>query len=238
MSVVVTGASGAIGAAIVRSFASEGLTVVAQDIRRGTHGPNVTEIVGDLRDLACLEDIARTAISTDATAVIAAHGTLRGSGPLADLQPELIRELMDINFGVIPNLFEVTKDALRASSGVFIVVASQAALRGEPAHSTYCASKWAVRAWAEAADRAARGDGVRVRAICPGRIESPLLDRALDMFASAEGVSRADYEERVRDLIPAGRFGQPEEIAAAVRYLSNATARPTVIAVNGAEVPW
>src|SRR5205807_3933500 len=117
---------------------------------------------------------------------------------------------------------------LRIGGGVFIAVASQAALRGEPDNSTYCASKWAVRAWAESSDARLWPEGVRVRAICPGRTQSPLLDSALETFAKADGLSRREYEQHCLGLVPARRFGTPEEIAAAIVYMSDGSARPGV----------
>jgi 3-hydroxybutyrate dehydrogenase len=237
--VVVTGAAGAIGAAIVRALAEQGETVLAQDLRPppAPYG-NVATIEGDLRDPACLERLGTAVAGSGVEAVVAAHGTFTGSGPFWSQDPASIRQLVDINFAVIPPLFDVMLPGLRTSQGTFIAIASQAALRGEPGSSTYCASKWAVRAWAETTDRSLRAEGVRVLAICPGRTESPLLWNAFETLAKSEGISRAEYEDRCRNQIPARRFGTPDEIAAAVLYLLTADARPPILVINGGEVPW
>jgi NAD(P)-dependent dehydrogenase (short-subunit alcohol dehydrogenase family) len=239
MSVVVTGAAGAIGAAIARSFAAQGVRVVAQDVRAASLPyENVVEIQGDLRERECLDRLGAAVATSGATAVVAAHGTFGGSGPLASLEPDAVRRTVDVNFGVLPHLLDGTLDALRARHGVFVAVASQAALRVEPGAPAYTAAKCAVKAWADAADRQLRAQGVRVRVVCPGRTESPMLDEALELLAKAEGISRAAYEEQCRRLIPAGRFGRPEDIAAAVQYLVDGGARPGLLAVNGGEIPW
>ncbi|HEX7289943.1 MAG TPA: SDR family NAD(P)-dependent oxidoreductase [Conexibacter sp.] len=239
MSVVVTGAAGAIGAAIARSFAERGVRVVAQDVR--TLSPpyaNALAIQGDLRERGCLERLRAAVAASGAAAVVAAHGTFGGSGPLDSLARDAVRRTMDVNFGVLPHLLDSTLDALRARRGVFVAVASQAALRVEPGAPAYAAAKCAVKAWADAADRQLCAEGVRVRVVCPGRTESPMLDDALELSAHAEGTSREAYEEECRRLIPAGRFGEPDDIAAAVQYLAGGGARPGLLAVNGGEIPW
>jgi NAD(P)-dependent dehydrogenase (short-subunit alcohol dehydrogenase family) len=238
MSIIVTGAAGAIGAAIARSFAEQGVRVVAQDVRAASLPyDNVLEVRGDLRERECLARLGAAVAASGAVAVVAAHGTFGGSGPLRSLDPDAVRRTVDINFGVLPHLLDHTLEALRARRGVFVAVASQAALRVEPGAPAYAAAKCAVKAWAEAADRQLSGEGVRVRVVCPGRTESPMLDDALELLAKEEGISREAYEEQCRRSIPAGRFGRPDDIAAAVRYLVGSGARPGLLAVNGGEIP-
>ncbi len=240
MSVIVTGAAGAMGAAIVRDFVEQGKRVIAQDVREiGAIGEGVVAVEGDLRDRLCLERLRGEVETSGLEAVIAAHGTFAGSGPLEKLERESTQRLMEINFSVIPRLLDALLEPLGRRRGVVVVIASQAALRGEPSNSVYSASKWALRAWAEAMDaRLREQSGVRVRTICPGRTLSPLLNDALDNFARVEGITREEYEQRCFSLIPARRFGKPEEIAAAVRFLVAPAPRPNVLAIDGGEVPW
>jgi NAD(P)-dependent dehydrogenase (short-subunit alcohol dehydrogenase family) len=226
------------GAAIVRDFAERGVPVIAQDILELERSPKIVAIVGDLGDEACLERLRAAVANSGASAVVVAHGTFAGSGPIDELEYASTRRLMEINFAVIPRLLEATLDSLSENGGVFVTIASQAALRGEPSNSIYSASKWALKAWSEATDSHLRSCGVRVRTICPGCTESPLLDDALDTLARANGRSREEYERRCLASIPARRFGTPEDIAAAVRFLVENEHAPSVLAVNGGEVPW
>lgn len=239
MTVVVTGAAGAIGGAVVRAFAATRERVIAQDLREPLFEEgNVVPIEGDLRDRTCLGLIRDVVGDDGAIAVVAAHGIFSGSGPLATLERESTRRLIDVNFAVLPALLDTMSASLRVTGGTFVAVASQAALRGEPDNSVYAAAKWAVRAWATTADEQLRSDGIRVRSMCPGRTHSPLLQDALTTFSKAAGMTRDEYEAHCLSLVPAGSFGTPESIAAGVLYLASSQPRPGVLAVNGGEVPW
>jgi len=171
-------------------------------------------------------------------AVVAAHG-VPGQGAFEAFPLDRMRQVMRVNAATIPLLFGDLLPSLERVGGSFVAVASQAALRGEPAGSIYAASKWAVRGWVEGIAPAMRARGVNVRTLCPGRTESRLLEQAQRDSAAAEGVS---YETFVRDRlaeIPLGRFAKPEEMATAALYLCDPDpGRPTVLAVTGGEVRY
>ena len=242
MRVLVTGAAGAIGSATVGLLAAAGHRVVAQDLhlealdRLGDLAP--VRLAGDLRCERHLDEVARAAAAAPLDAVIAAHG-IPGAGALAEMAPERLRLILEVNAGTIPALLAATLDALRPGGGAFVIVASQAALRGERDNAVYCASKWSVRAWAEAIAPDLREEGVFVRALCPGRTEGPLLEQALVGFAAGAGITVDEYVASVLALVPLGRYATTEESAAAAVYLADpAPGRPTVLATSGGEVPW
>jgi NAD(P)-dependent dehydrogenase (short-subunit alcohol dehydrogenase family) len=236
MTVLVTGAAGAIGAAVVARLASDDHRVIAHDLRAAEPAADagrVSAISGDLGDEGGL---AAQLADLDATldAVIAAHG-VDGSGSLADLDDAYVRRVLAVNAASLPSLLETTRPHLRRPAA-FVVIGSQAGLVGEPDNVAYCASKFAVHAWAAAASDAA----VAVRVLAPGCTESPLLYDAQARFAAAQGVSAAHFVAERRDRIPLRRFAATHQTAAAAVYLAGLDGgrRPALLAATGGEVLW
>lgn len=242
MRVLVTGAGGAIGSATVGLLAQAGHELIAQDLHPAALEPlgdlASERLAGDLCAQEHLDEIATVARAAPLGAVVAAHG-VPGAGALTGMSRERIRLILAVNAGTLPALLAATLEPLRAGGGAFVVVASQAALRGEPDNAVYCASKWGVRAWGQAIAPHLRQEGVFVRVLCPGRTEGPLLERALEGFASAAGQTVPAYVAGVLALIPVGRYATTVETAAAAVYLADPSpARPGLLATSGGEVPW
>ena len=235
MSILVTGARGAIGSAIVDHFLAAGETVIAQDLAVAVVDGLDTfiPVSGNLLDPATLRRLAERAHTTGLTAVVAAHG-IAGSAAIADCTDEFIDRVLSVNWATIPLLFNAVRDTLRSNRGTFIAVASQAALIGEAENAAYCAAKFAVNGWVQAQSAAA--DGYTVHSLCPGATNSPLLIEAQKKFAAAEGISREEYYQRRTIQVSLGRYGEPHEIAAAAAYLATPGPRPTVLAVTGGDV--
>jgi NAD(P)-dependent dehydrogenase (short-subunit alcohol dehydrogenase family) len=235
VSVLVTGARGAIGSACVDQFVAAGETVIAQDL--DTSGsewhPSVIPVSGDLLDDTVLRRLAELSDETGLTAVVAAHG-IAGSAALLDCSDDFVSRVLSINWSTIPLLFDAVRGRLKASSGSFIAIASQAALIGEAENTAYCAAKFAVNGWVQA--QAALADGYTVHALCPGATNSPLLFAAQKKFALAEGVSPDAYYRARTTQISLGRYGEPREIAAAAAYLAQPGPRPVVLAVTGGDI--
>jgi len=235
MTALVTGAAGAIGAAIVARLVEDGHDVVAHDLRPPQVDPDgrgVTGISGDLSDSGRLGDqISELGVTLDA--VIAAHG-VDGSAALADLDDAFVRRVLRVNAASIPSLLEAVRPHLRRPA-VFVTVGSQAGLVGEPDNAAYCASKFAVTGWALASS----DDDVTVRLLCPGCTESPLLYAAQERFAAAQGVPAETFIAERRARIPLQRFAAVRETAAAAVYLAAPDGpRPVLLAATGGEVVW
>jgi len=239
VTVLVTGAGGAMGRAIAVGLLARGEAVVAHDLDDDALAPVVARgaqpVTGDLLEDATL---ARLGDRDRLAGVVAAHG-VPGAGSLADLEPERVRRILAVNAASVVRLFAAVEPALAGAQGAFVAIASQAGLVGEPDNAAYCASKYAVVGWARARAPSAARRGVRLRVLCPGRTRSPLLEAGHARFAAARGLSLEEFERRQRERVPAGRFAEPEEMAAAAQYLLDAPgAGPVVLAVTGGEVPW
>jgi NAD(P)-dependent dehydrogenase (short-subunit alcohol dehydrogenase family) len=131
------------------------------------------------------------------------------------------------------------EDRLARAAGAHVVVASQAGLVGEPNNGVYCAAKFGLVGWVRAMAAETPRTGVRVRALCPGCTDTPLLQAAFAGMARDAGVTYEEMAARRAAAIPVGRLGRPEDQAAAALLLAELGGiGPTVAAVTGGEVLW
>lgn len=235
MSVLVTGAVGAIGSATVDRLLAAGEEVLAQDLdpARLERRPGVTTVAGDLLAASTLDQIAGLAASTGLSAVVAAHG-VAGSNALADCSDAFIDRVLTINWASIPRLYDAVAAALLANRGTFVAVSSQAALGGESENIVYCAAKFAVNGWISA--QQASVPEVSFHSLCPGPTHSALLMTAQAQFAAAMGLTVEQYAVERAKQIALGRYGEPREMSAAAYYLTRPGPRPTVLPVTGGDV--
>jgi NAD(P)-dependent dehydrogenase (short-subunit alcohol dehydrogenase family) len=236
MTCLVTGAAGGIGRAIYDTLRKGGERVVAQDIGAGENVDPA--LVGDLCDqdfLSRLENVLRETASDGLRAVVAAHG-VAGAGRLDEISPSRAAWIMAVNFESVVNLWEKVHTELEKTGGSFVVVVSQAGLVGEAGNALYCASKFALSGWL----RGLSGEtSARLRAINPGGIRTPLLERALFDMANAQGITLEALTAKRYGMSPAGRIGDPKEVGELIDMaLCLETPRLVEIAITGGEVLW
>lgn len=230
MRALVTGAAGGIGSAIANSFEAEGHEVARHDLR-----PSPTLVaVGDLLDPDALEEIGALVDSEDIDCVVAAHG-LAGAGALPTISQREIFTIMKVNTISVLRLYERVRAALVERNGVLVTVSSQAGLVGEAGNAIYSASKFALVGWSRAVSRTPGAP--RMRVVCPGMINTPLLVDAFEQMAADSGVSFDDVLSSRLEHVPAGRLGEPAEIGRAVTWLAELTTPACVVAaVTGGEI--
>ncbi|MFD9048773.1 SDR family NAD(P)-dependent oxidoreductase [Streptomyces zaomyceticus] len=236
--VVVTGAGTGIGRATARAFAAQGATVLAvgrrkEPLRETAEGhPGIHPFVADITAEGAPEDVVEAALSAHGRLdVLVNNAGIAKGGPLDTLDRSVIAPLLETNLVAPVLLTRAAVPALRASRGVVVNVTTTIGQRGWPANSVYPATKSALetltRCWAvELAP-----DGVRVVAVAPGAIETPIADHT--------GLS----PEKLRALrawqlahTPLGRIGRPEEVAWAITALAAPEAAfltGTVLPVDG-----
>jgi NAD(P)-dependent dehydrogenase (short-subunit alcohol dehydrogenase family) len=220
---VVGGAKG-IGRAIVRVLAERGDDTIVADVDQtagaecvaglARDGLAARYVVLDVTDVARMRDvIARIDRETPLATVVANAGValLR---PLVDVEPAEYDRVMDVN---VRGVFFVVQAAVRAMTprgrGSVVTVCSTSGFTASTGPMTvYDTSKGAVRLLTQATAREAAGSGVRVNAVAPGTVETDLT------LALASG---AELQALGRERVPLGRLGQPQEIAAAVEFLSS-----------------
>jgi len=231
---VVTGAASGIGRACLERFAAEGAHVVGADVQRGA-----------ARDLVSLDVRDEAAVAQLVQQVAREHGRLdvvvnaagvAGGGPVHLLDAAAWDRVLDVN---LKGTFLVCKHALAqmlkqpaidGERGAIVNLASIEGLEGTAGGSAYNASKGGVVLLTKNLAIDYGRSGIRANAICPGFIETPMLESVLGAPAMAGVREEIRREHKLR------RFGRPEEIAAVACFLAGADASfvsGQAIAVDG-----
>jgi NAD(P)-dependent dehydrogenase (short-subunit alcohol dehydrogenase family) len=220
-SLVVGGAKG-IGRAICAALAERGDEVVVADVDVAAAERCAAEIGGravalDVTDAAAVREVVGRVDAETLLATVVANAGVAFRKQIFDVEPGEYDRLMAVN---VRGVFFVVQAALRVmvprGTGSVVTLCSTSGFTASTGPMTvYDASKGAVRLLTQAAAREVAASGVRVNAVAPGTVETGLT-RSL---ASAEELAALG-----RERVPLGRLGRPEEIAAAVAFLSSAAA--------------
>ena len=221
---LVTGGASGIGAATARRLAAEGARVAVADIDE----PGAREVAGEIDGLAVLMDVADA--DSVRAGVAAAEEAL---GPLDVLvnnagtdrfaffvhtDEGLWDHVLGVNLrGTIAVTHAVLEGMQRRGAGAIVNVASEAGRVGSQGSAVYSAAKAGVIGFTRAVARESSRLGVRVNAVAPGPIETPLLTAAAEQLGEIG-------ERLMQGMIAATsmrRIGQPEEVAAAIAFLAS-----------------
>ena len=220
---LITGAASGIGAAAATRLASEGarkLILVDRDEDRlrdfAFTLPCERQImIGDVAD----EEMWNAADLTGLTHAVANAGVGTG-GTIAELELAEWRRVLSVNLDGVFLTLRAAMRAMHGSGGAIVVTASVAGLKAEPGMGAYAASKAAAIQLARVAAKEGFASGIRVNAIAPGGVETPIW-RSVAMFdemARQQGEEKA-FKAMAMAGTPIGRFAQPEEIAAQIAFL-------------------
>lgn len=200
---IVTGAASGIGAAIAARFTAEGATVLATDI--SPQAPHRLD-VSDPASCAALAEMA-----------IAAHGRIdclvNAAGiaadiPFLDTPPDTFDRILAVNLKGTFLIGQAVARRMRAGAGI-VNIASISGLRGSTGRAAYGASKGGVITLTQVMACELAEQGIRVNAIAPGPVDTPLV------AAVHDATIRASYNR----LVPMARYGTPDEIAGAALFL-------------------
>lgn len=218
---LVTGASGGIGASAVAHFAALGAVVYATDISETFEGPATYRPFNLLDEdglTACLDWI--TEIKPD---------VLFNNAAIFDMGSVLEADLAQYDrlFGVNVRGFYAVMQAVAKSQvangqqGSIINLASQAGHRGEALVAHYCATKAAVISYTQSAALALAPNKIRVNAISPGVIDTPMWGTVDALFAKFEGKEIGQKKREVGQEVPLGHMGDPADVARAAVFLAS-----------------
>lgn len=220
--VLVTGAGSGIGAACVRRLFAEGASIVAADVRKEAVDKVVSELQNSDRIYSVGVDVSdRNQVAAFVSGALQRFGELhglansagiRGVGNVLDVDAETWRRVLAVNldgtFNVCQAFARVVTEA--HTPAAIVNLSSAAGIRGVPNRLPYAASKYAIVGITQTMALELGPYGVRVNAVVPGMIRTPLTE---SMFKDPENV------KRIRAAHPVGREGQPEEVAAAIAFL-------------------
>jgi short-subunit dehydrogenase len=207
---LITGAGSGIGAAVARELHARGDELVllarteprAHELRQAYDGARV--VVADLADPAHLERaLAGVNLPPRLDSLLHIAGVV-DLNPVADLPYSEIRAQLDVNLVSPMVLTRACLPALRAAHGLVLVVNSGAGLSANATWSAYAASKFGVRAFADALRAEEQPHGVRVTSVYPSRTATPMQEKVHEQ----EG---ADYDSE--------RWIQPESVAATILHV-------------------
>jgi len=230
---LVTGGARGIGRAICDAFAREGARVAVAD-RLAEEASTTAKAIGgkglvmDMTDLASI----RAGVEEIETAwggidILVNNAGIFDMAPIEEVTMEDFRRQYDVN--VAGTLFTIQAVVpgmkKRGKGGAIVNFSSQAGRRGEPNISAYCSTKAAVISITQSLALELAGDGIRVNAIAPGVVDTPMWSTVDGLFAKYENREIGEKKRLVGEAVPLGHMGRPEEIADPCVFLASDEAR-------------
>lgn len=228
---LITGGAGGIGKAVAERFAAEGATVAIADVSLDAvnavaaglpHG--AFGLAVDVTSVASIEAmIEKTIASAGGIDILVNNAGIFDMAPLLEVTEASFDRLFDVN---VRGFFFVLQAAARhmvetGRRGVIVNTASQAGRRGEAHSAIYAATKATVISLSQSAALALVDKGIRVNAIAPGVVDTPMWASVDAFYARQDGIPLGEKTRQVRAGIPYGRLAAPEEIAAAALFLAS-----------------
>ena len=228
---MITGAASGIGKATATRFAAEGARVVLMDLSREP----LEALARDLDGVAVAGDAAVPASAERCVAAAAERfggldvlvtcaGADVGRGALVDLTPEGWDDGMRANLHSCMVAVRAALPALIAGKGAVVVMSSIGALAGAAQTVTYQTAKAGLLGLVRSVALDYGPVGVRINAICPGPVRTPMYDELMRSVAAADGISLEEASARATSLLPLKRAADPSEIASVALFLASSDA--------------
>jgi NAD(P)-dependent dehydrogenase (short-subunit alcohol dehydrogenase family) len=230
---LLTGAGGGIGLAVARAYLAEGARCTVVDLPKAP-GAEVQALLAEFPDQlhylpADVTDVGQVEAMVAAAAerfgpieVLFNNAAVFDLAPLLESSEAMYERLFAVNVkGMFFVMQKVLAQMVETGHGSVINLASQAGRRGEALVSHYCASKAAVISYTQSAALAMAPHGIRVNAISPGVIDTPMWSQVDALFARYEGLQPGEKKVAVGKAVPLGRMGRPDDLAGAAVFLAS-----------------
>jgi NAD(P)-dependent dehydrogenase (short-subunit alcohol dehydrogenase family) len=245
-SVVITGGAGGIGQAAVRLFAGEGARVMISGrseercreicTEMNDQGYTTQFFIGDLADKTCCEGLIEHTVETFGSIdILINNAGVIPRGDILQTTDEMWFAALDINLTAVFYLCRAAIPHMKSQGGGAIVNTSSVwGVYPGPGHLAYCTSKGAVAAFTQNLGRDHAADNIRVNAVCPNEVNTPMLRSGF----TVRGLDPDKAIEQLNASVPLGRIAEPEEIADVIAFLASDDARyvtGALIEVTGAK---
>jgi NAD(P)-dependent dehydrogenase (short-subunit alcohol dehydrogenase family) len=231
---IVTGAARGVGRGIVLRLAQEGAKVVAADL--SSCDETIAEVQKAVRECdvmaASVNVVQGESVDALIDSTVSRLGRLdlivnnaavvQTMMPIADTPDTEFDRIYNVNFrGVFNGSRAAARVMRQQKSGCILNIGSWYAKQGFANFAVYCATKAAVMRMTEALALEMAPFGVRANTVCPGNTETEMLKKAMREEAVLRNITYEEQVQHVKDSIPLGRLGRPEDIAAAIVYLAS-----------------
>jgi NAD(P)-dependent dehydrogenase (short-subunit alcohol dehydrogenase family) len=245
---LVTGAGGGIGSAVVERLAAEGAHLACADAtteaaetaaaRAREHGDSsALALAGDLTETATADRlVSETRERLGRLDILVNNaGVMRRGDALATTDTDWAA-VMSVNVDAVFRLCRAAIGVMRDEGGAIINLSSRWCVDPSPGHLAYATSKAAVAAMTHCLARDHGADGIRVNAVCPNEVDTPMLRGG---FAT-RGLDPDSATEALAQTIPLGRVAEPGDVADAIAFLASDDARyvtATLLDLGGGKGP-
>jgi len=232
---IVTGAAQGIGAATVKKFAEEGAIVIGCDRQTGVNAGVHAGAIEGAHETYAVDVTDRAQVDAMVAAVLARHGRIdvlvnnagiTKDARLVKMTLQQFDAVIDVNLrGVFHCAQAVAKTMIEQGSGVILNASSVVGIYGNFGQTNYAAAKFGVIGFTKTWSRELGPKGIRVNAVAPGFVETPILATVPDKVL-----------QHMKEQVPLGRLAQPEEIANVYAFLASDEAsyiNGAVIEVSG-----
>ena len=229
---LITGAASGIGRGIASVLAREGARLVLTDVA----GSALADVAGQVGGLALRHDVTSwdscRAVVDQVTRelgridILVNNAGVSKSVPFHELDEAEWDRVHNVNAkGVFLTTRAVVPEMMRRRGGSIISISSMVGKEAIPLFVHYSASKFAVIGLTQGLAKELAPYGIRVNAVCPGVVRTPLWDPLLDQLSQSKGISRDEAWQEFVDAIPLGRPQEPEDIGEVVAFLASERAR-------------